>query len=222
MSRPITGSRGREEPRHSVRKPVRIGVDFDNTLISYDEVFRAAARERGLLGSGFAGNKQAVRDAIRSLPDGELAWQRLQGHVYGKGIGGAAMCEGVDAFLRRCRAADHGVFVVSHKTEFGHHDPDRVNLREAALGWMEARGFFAPDIYAIPRENVFFETSRPEKLNRIAALNCAYFIDDLEEVLTDPDFPPGVKRLLFGARDASPHFAVCPDWQRIAEAVFDD
>jgi hypothetical protein len=201
---------------------MRIGIDFDNTLVRYDDVFLAAARERALLNSGFAGNKQAVRDAIRLLPDGELAWQQLQGHVYGKGIDGAVMCEGVDPFLRRCRAAGHGIFVVSHKTEYGHHDPDRVNLREAALGWMEAHGFFESDTYAIPRENVFFETSRAQKLRRIAALNCAFFIDDLEEVLTDPDFPPGVNRLLFGAAGSSPGLVVCSSWQRIAETLFDD
>src|SRR5712671_6466028 len=221
MSRSVPESRCRETARGFVR-PMRIGIDFDNTLIDYDEVFRAAARERGLLDRGFAGDKQALRDAIRLLPDGELTWQRLQGRVYGKGIGGAAMCEGADAFLRRCRAAGHAVFVVSHKTEFGHHDPDRVNLREAALGWMETSGFFAPDIYAIPRENVFFETSRAQKLRRIAALKCAYFIDDLEEVLTDPDFPPGVNRLLFGAGGSSSGVVICSSWQRIAETVFDD
>jgi hypothetical protein len=201
---------------------MRIGIDFDNTLIGYDDVFLAAARERNLVSSGFAGNKQTVRDAIRLLPDGELAWQQLQGHVYGKGIDGAVMLAGVDAFLRRCRAAGHGVFVVSHKTEYGHYDPDRVNLRAAALAWMEARGFFAPDTYAIPRENVFFETSRAQKLRRIAALECTYFIDDLEEVLTDPDFPPGVNRLLFGAGGSTPGVIMCSSWQRIAATVFDD
>jgi hypothetical protein len=202
--------------------PMRIGIDFDNTLIGYDDVFLAAARERNLLGSGFTGNKQAVRDAIRLLPDGELAWQRLQGYVYGKGIGGAVMFEGADGFLRRCRAAEHRVFIVSHKTEYGHYDPSRVNLREAAVGWMEAQGFFAPDIYAIPRENVFFETSRAEKLKRIAALKFAYFIDDLEEVLIDPDFPSGVNRVLFGASGSLPNLAICSSWQRVAEMVFDD
>jgi len=201
---------------------MRIGIDFDNTLIGYDEVFLAAARERKLLSAEFAGNKQAVRDAIRLLPDGELAWQRLQGYVYGKGIGGAVMFEGVDAFLRRCRDAGHGVFVVSHKTEYGHHDPDRVNLREAALRWMEARGFFTADGYAIPPENVFFEATRAEKLERIAALQCTHFIDDLEEVLLDPGFPPGVNRVLFGASGALPDVAICPSWRRIAETVFDD
>jgi hypothetical protein len=198
---------------------MRIGIDFDNTLICYDEVFLAAARERGLLTAEFTGNKQAVRDAIRLLPDGELAWQRLQGYVYGRGIAGAGIFDGADAFLRGCRDAGHTVFVVSHKTEFGHHDPERVNLREAALGWMEARGFFAPKVYAIPRHNVFFEASRADKLKRITGLQCACFIDDLAEVLSDPDFPPGVKRVLFAADGASPHFTTCPSWERITRMV---
>jgi hypothetical protein len=200
---------------------MRIGIDFDNTLIGYDDVFLAAARERGLLGAAFAGNKQAVRDAIRLLPSGEQSWQQLQGYVYGKGIADAVLLEGVDTFLRRCRAAGHEVFVVSHKTQFGHHDPERVDLRAAALDWMEARGFFAPDGFAIPRENVFFELTRADKLARIAALECAYFIDDLAEVLTDPDFPPGVYRVLFGERGSSPGLVACATWQRIAQAVLD-
>ena len=62
---------------------MRIGIDFDNTLIDYDRVFLDTARERGLVPRDFAGPKKAVRDAIRKLPDGELTWQRLQGYVYG-------------------------------------------------------------------------------------------------------------------------------------------
>src|SRR4029077_5907849 len=128
--------------------------------------------------------------------------------------------DGVDAFLRGCRAAGHQVFIVSHKTEFGHHDPDRVDLRAAALGWMEAHGFFATDAYGIPRQNVFFEATRSDKLRRIAALACDCFIDDLEEVLADPDFPPGVDRILLGG-GPSPHFATCANWQQISETLID-
>ena len=49
-----------------------------------------------------------------------------------KGIGGATLIPGVDAFLRRCRTEGCAVSIVSHKTEYGHYDPDRVNLRDAA------------------------------------------------------------------------------------------
>jgi hypothetical protein len=199
---------------------LRIGIDFDNTLVAYDRVFRAEARRHKLLGPGFRGNKQAVRDAIRLLPDGEIAWQRLQGYVYGRGIGEAVMFPGVDRFLRRCRAAGHTVFVVSHKTEYANHDPARVNLRDAALGWMEAHGFFDPRKYAIARNHVLFESTRADKLARIATLSCTHFVDDLIEVLGDPAFPPGVTRVLFDASAApAADMTVCANWRHIAAAL---
>ena len=68
---------------------VRIGIDFDNTIICYDKVFAAVARQRGLVPEGWVGLKTEVRNLLRSRAGGELAWQGLQGFVYGKGIGGA-------------------------------------------------------------------------------------------------------------------------------------
>src|SRR5271155_5199398 len=111
---------------------MRIGIDFDNTLIDYDRVFLAAACELGLVSREFIGAKRAVRDAIRLLPDGELAWQRLEGHVYGAGLGRAVPLAGAADFLRRCAHAGVEPFIVSHKTLDGHHDPARVDLRAAA------------------------------------------------------------------------------------------
>src|ERR1700752_3969148 len=99
----------------------RIGIDFDNTIVGYDRVFVEVARREGLVAPDFCGNKQALRDAVRRTPNGELAWQRLQGRVYGAEIASAVMFEGVDAFLRRCREAGAEVFIVSHKTKFGHY-----------------------------------------------------------------------------------------------------
>ena len=120
----------------------KIGVDFDNTIINYDAVFLAAAKRLGLVAPGFGGGKEQVRDVIRELPDGEHAWQRLQGHVYGTAIMDAVMFDGVEAFLRGCRAKGYPVSIVSHKTSYGQFDATRVNLRQAALDWMTAHGFF--------------------------------------------------------------------------------
>jgi hypothetical protein len=200
---------------------LRIGIDFDNTIITYDAVFRSAAVAGGLVAPGFSGNKQAVRDAIRLLPEGELAWQRLQGQVYGKGIDGATMVAGVETFLRRCRAEGCTVAVVSHKTEYGHFDPDRVNLRQAALGWMTGQGLLDGD-HGLALAGVYFESTRAEKLKRIAALSLTHFIDDLEEVLTDPDFPPNVERILFadGAQPASASYIRCATWRDVERQVF--
>jgi hypothetical protein len=202
---------------------LRIGLDFDNTLITYDDVFLAMARERGLTAPDFSGRKQAIRDSIRLLPDGELSWQQLQGQVYGKGVARATMFDGVETFLNRCKQENVPVVIVSHKTEFGHHDPERVNLREAALEWMTAQGFFSN--YGISRENVYFEGTRQEKLARIAKLDCSHFVDDLEEVLMDRGFPEGVERILFadnGNAALIEPIAVCPTWRDVEQRVFRD
>lgn len=202
---------------------LRIGLDFDNTLITYDDVFLAMARERGLAAPDFSGRKQAIRDSIRLLPDGELSWQQLQGYVYGKGVARATMFDGVGAFLQRCRQENVPVVIVSHKTEFGHRDPERVNLRQAALDWMTAQGFF--NEYGIARENVYFEGTRQEKIARITQLGCSHFIDDLEEVLTDSEFPKNVERILFsesGAGSMPAPIVVCPTWRDVEKQVFRD
>jgi hypothetical protein len=200
----------------------RIGVDLDNTLINYDGVFRAFARERGLIDAGFAGGKDDVREAVRALPDGELAWQRLQGVVYGKGVRQAVLFDGADAFL--CRARDIGceVIIVSHKTEFGHYDPDRVNLRDAAREWMETQGFFRKDGFAISNKNVMFAATRSEKIAAICELGLRFFIDDLPEVLEDIGFPATVSGILFtrGTDTPNSYPRALAHWREIAEMVF--
>jgi hypothetical protein len=202
---------------------LRIGIDFDNTIITYDEVFRATARSCGLVDTEFTGNKQALRDAIRLLPDGELAWQRLQGEVYGKGIARASMLEGAEAFLRRCRAEGCAVAIVSHKSLHGAQDPDRIDLREVALDWMAAQNLFGAEL-GIGRADVYFENTRADKLRRIASLRLSHFIDDLEEVLSDPDFPPGVKRILLSNAHRQPciGYTACATWREIEKQVFAD
>ena len=135
--------------------------------------------------AGFQGRKQQIREHP-PLPDGELAWQQLQGQVYGAGIAGAALFDGVDGFLRRCAASMAiTVFIVSHKTEFGHYDPDaRQSAPRRARLDADARFLLRPVTSAIAAgARLSSRTTRAEKLDRIARLGCTHFIDDLEEVL---------------------------------------
>jgi hypothetical protein len=201
----------------------RIGIDFDNTIVCYDDIFLSAAKERGLLPADFAGSKKELRDAIRRESDGELAWQKLQSYVYSRGLDRALPFEGLEAFLARCREAGHEILIVSHKTEFGHFDSSRTNLRTAALSWLEERGFFSKQ-FGLQRENVFFEPTRAEKIHRINAIDCGCFIDDLEEVFAEPAFPQRIKRILFSAQPLTSGIeldAVCPTWSDVETAVFD-
>lgn len=174
-----------------------IGLDFDNTVAGYDHVFTAAAEREGLVEPGSTRNKIEVREALRKLDDGEREWMRLQGRVYGVYMEEAEIIDGVGDFLSTCRESGVSVCIVSHKTEFGHFDPDRVNLRKAARNWMKNNRFFDPEGFAIDERSVYFESTRQKKIERIRALDCTHFVDDLEEVFKEPSFPDTTKRYLF-------------------------
>lgn len=197
-----------------------IGIDFDNTLAGYDHVFVVAARQRGLVPPDFQGDKRAVRGALRALPDGERHWMALQGEVYGPRMAEARMFDGADRFLARCRAEGHEVVIISHKTELGHFDPTGTNLRDAARAWMTARGFFDPDGFALRPQNVIFEATRAEKIARIAQWRCDIYIDDLEEVLLDPAFPAGCRRIHLAGGCPHPGLEPYTGWTEIHDAVF--
>lgn len=204
----------------------RIGIDFDNTIVSYDKLFLQTAKAEGLIPHDFRGGKLGVRELIRRLDGGEEKWQWLQGKVYGGQIESASLVEGVAQFLVRCRQrTDTSVFIVSHKTEFGHFDASGINLREVARDWMAKHAFFDKGGLNLATDAIYFESTREGKVDRIARLGCTHFIDDLEEVLGHPGFPAGVRRILFlNGRTDKPavNYEVCADWREIEEAVFDN
>lgn len=201
---------------------VRVGIDFDNTLISYDDVFLRTAIERAFLPKNFTGDKTAVRDSIRAAA-GDAQWAKLQAEVYGRRIVEAKMIEGAGDFVRACREHGADVFVVSHKTHFAAADPSGTDLHLAALAWMEANGFFRKEALGFDRGDVFFEPTREDKCRRIAILECSHFIDDLEEVFREPGFPPAVEHFLLHRGDGDPPrgpFASFPSWHAITHTVF--
>ena len=121
--------------------PEAIGLDFDNTLVSYNSLLAKLVKELGWAGD--LTGKRAIRDAVRESPVGDLGWQRLQGMIYGHRMLEAEIIAGVPEFLQACQRHGTTVKIVSHKTEFAGIDPTHTPLREAALAWMSNQGFFA-------------------------------------------------------------------------------
>ena len=203
--------------------PTVIGIDLDNTLVCYDDLFHAAACEERLIEPSLPRSKERVRDAIRLLPDGERKWTRLQAMIYGPRLSAATMFEGSDVFLRRCARSRTRVRIVSHKTPSARLDGRSVDLRQSALAWLTAHGFFAE--FGLSPRDVFFEASRADKLERIRSLRCTHFIDDLAEVFDDAAFPRETVRLLFaphGPPSAGGGVRVFASWLDISRFFFDD
>ena len=203
-------------------KPV-IGIDFDNTIVQYDELFHRLARERQLIPADVPVNKELVRDYLRS-ENREDAWTELQGYVYGARMDESAAFPGVLQFFAEAVQRGFDIVIISHKTLHPYRG-EPYNLHEAARHWLKTNGFFEASRIGLLPEKVFFEVTRAEKLERINQQKCTHFIDDLPEVLRETTFPPFTKRILFHPQGseitgADDFFAVVSDWQQIADYVW--
>jgi hypothetical protein len=72
------------------------------------------------------------------------------------------------------------VTVVSHKSEYGHGDVDRVPLRQTALRFLTAQGLLGSSELI---QEVVFENTRDEKIMYISNQAFDYFVDDLDDVV---------------------------------------
>ena len=209
-------------------KAAIIGVDFDNTLVDYDELIMEVAVERLLVEAGARRGKRSIRDAIRNLPNGEIEWQKVQGVVYGPRMLDAKPARGVEDFLSACLRHGIKLHIVSHKTELAIYDETGTSLPDMAGKWI-GRNLLTSDNENV-RENVglvcdsYFEPTRQQKLQRIQELGCTHFIDDLEETFLEESFPAGVTKILYSPepdRSAPPGVCFAGDWPKIRHFFFD-
>ena len=187
---------------------VVIGMDLDNTIVSYDALFAEAAVSAGFIEQNVRASKHELRERLREAPGGEERWTRLQAEVYGPRMRDAVTFPGVEAFIARARAAKISMYVVSHRSQFAAAAPDGPHLHAVARAWLER--VFPADVFA----GVFFEETRTAKIERIAALGCTHFIDDLAEVFLDASFPSETARWLFDPSGTQP---VVPQAERFAD-----
>ena len=206
-----------------VDTPLCIGVDLDNTIVSYDLLFHQLALEQDLVPREFPQQKEALRDAIRLRPGGNAVWTRLQALAYGPRMPLATAFPGVIRFFECCQRAGYRMQIVSHKTETASLDGRLVFLRQTALEWLESKGFLST--LGLSKTDIFFESTRQEKVARISALGCTHFIDDLPEVFAEPHFPRQTQRFLF-----SPHprgeppigLRVAESWEDLVRHFFEN
>ena len=174
---------------------MRIGIDFDNTLVRSDRLFHRAAVEAGLIPAHVAPLKSAVRDFLRKAGR-ESAWTALQGVVYGSRMSEAEAFPGAIEFLQQARSHGCELFIVSHETHKATVGPEH-DLHAAARAWLKANVGEA----LVPAHRIYFELSKEQKLARIAACGCMIFIDGLPEILLAPGFPGYIGRWLFDPQD---------------------
>jgi len=196
---------------------IKLGLDFDNTLIRYDGLFHALAIEQKLISPDLKADKTVIRDHLRAIGRDE-DFTLLQGEVYGSRISGAEAAPGMMRALVRLQALGVELVIVSHKTATPFKGP-AYDLHAAARDWLRLQGFFSPEGLGWSHEQVFFEPTKERKAQRIIDLGCTHYVDDLPEILAM--LPETIERILYAPTGASAwgDGAVMTTWDEVEALV---
>ena len=194
-----------------------IGLDFDNTLVRYDQLFHQLALEKDLIHTSVPADKTAIRDYLRSQGQDEQ-FTLLQGEVYGLRILEALPAEGMLKALKEVHQRGIPMVLISHKTRTPYKGP-AYNLHQAAWSWLEKHGFFDLDGLAWSHDQVFFEESKQAKVARIQDQGCSHYVDDLPEILQM--LPSSIKAILYDPNNSNSNenFLQLTDWSLFSKSI---
>lgn len=170
------------------------GLDFDNTIVSYDSLFHKVAVELNLINQDFSVNKIKIRDYLRSINKEEV-WTEMQGYVYGFRMQEAESFPHIKDFFNKVLESGHQIIIISHKTKYPFIG-EKYDLHEAAKSWI-VNNLITDISNDFTLEHCFFETTKDMKVKKIDEMNCDIFIDDLPEILENIYFPDRCQKILF-------------------------
>ena len=170
-----------------------LGLDFDNTIIRYDELFHKVALEKGLIPADLPKEKNTVRDHL-CTNSAEEEWTIIQGEVYGHRIMEAEPYEGMIDTLHQLCSENIPIYVISHKTRTPYLGP-KWDLHAAAREWLEKYNFLTLNGLNWNKDQIFFEPSKERKVERIIETGCTHYVDDLIEILEL--LPDSIHKILF-------------------------
>jgi len=201
---------------------MKIGVDFDNTIVSYDKVFHKVALEQSLIKSNLNISKIAVRDYLRKQGQNNI-WTELQGYVYGERMLDADIFSGFINFLTFARKNSIEVSIISHKTIYPYLG-NKYNLHDSAREFI-SKFLTDQNRNLVNNKNIFFELTQESKALRINQESCDFFIDDLPEIFALHNFPKKTKKILFDPDKNHKNFddgEICSSWENIQEVISND
>jgi len=158
-----------------------LGLDFDNTIIKYDEIFHRIACEKKLIPKDLPKEKKTIRDYLLKK-NIENEWTKIQGEVYGDRIAEALPFDGTLESLQAIKVKRIPINIISHKTLEPYLGP-KSNLHKAAMNWLKINNFCNPQGLDLKQKQVYFELTKEKKIDRILGLGCTHYVDDLPEIL---------------------------------------
>ena len=193
-----------------------VGLDLDNTIICYDNLFLKLLREQAWCKEQPDG-KQELKNVVVALEDGQQKWEFLQWQAYGPRCSEASLSPGFIDFMAQGQQKNIKFCVISHKTVFAKQDLQKIHpLREIAMQTLEKWGLFCVPGLPLTKNDIHFADHRDEKLTMINKMACDVFVDDLYEVLDHPKFPLSTKPIWFSSQgNINTKLIPYPNWKSV-------
>ena len=203
-----------------------IGLDFDNTIVLYDEIFYKYALENNYISPSIEKTKKAVRNELIKKGKGPL-FTEIQGIVYGKLISDAPIQDGFINALGKLHNLNYKISIVSHKTKYPIIG-EKYDLHNSAYNWLVKNKVLENKLFKLNPSDIFFEETEEKKIKRIMEIGCTHYVDDLGKILlklddkvTKINFVKGSKN----AYDKNNNFVILNAWSNfnklIEKKVFD-
>ena len=173
---------------NNIRKS--FGFDLDNTLIDYSAAVEEYCRIKSLIPCTNIG---LLREQLGKKSSSDHEWQLAQGWLYTEGLRFAQPSLGSIDLCKYLIQEGYQLFIVSHKTS---HTPDfcgNTPLHDFANNWIKKSSI---GNYFKETGQIYYEPTRKLKVKKIRELALNYFVDDLEEVFNESEFPINTKSFL--------------------------
>ena len=201
-----------------------VGLDLDNTIVSYDVAINELSRQHLDLPADLPRTKLDIRDYLRSQCR-EEEWTVFQGQLYGPGMCFAQLFPGVLSSLHYLVEKGFQLVIISHRSRQPYAGPS-YDLHSFARSWVKenllSTGLFTTYSSFSP---VNFLETREAKIQLISDISCDYFLDDLPEVLCDTLFPSNCVPILFDPNNKhnfpdDERIATITSWSELSNFIF--
>ena len=113
---------------------MRIGLDFDNTIVCYDNAIKLLSEQLFELPDDVSRTKIGLRDYLRR-EGRESEWTAFQGQLYGPGMIYAEPFADAISTMHQLEDQGHELFIVSHRSKWPYAGR-RYDLHGAAQNWI--------------------------------------------------------------------------------------
>lgn len=193
------------------------GFDLDNTLIDYSGAVKEYCKIKKI---NVCADIKTLREQLNLNELSDHQWQLAQGWLYTEGLQFAQPALGSIDLCNYLIQEGYRLYIVSHKTFYTPDFCGRIPLRDLATNWIKKSTIAK---YFEETNQIYYEPTRDLKVKRICELSLDYFVDDLEEVFTEPEFPINTKCFLINKiHSQNPKVTCVATFKNIQEAITND